>query len=115
MDNLLQQNEMPDWFSYPENFSRVIDLELINLEPWVMLLGSELRARYQGLKSRYPERELIPFAKRIDNDDIVCWEKGKSDTIMLIHDYASVGYEQRGEFDDFWLWFKSAIDDLVNF
>jgi hypothetical protein len=115
MDRLLSADEKPSWFVYPDEFNRTVELGLINLEPWSVLFGSELREKLQGLRIRYPERELVPFAQRQDNDDVVCWEKGDSNKVVLIHDYASPGYEQRRVFDDFWLWFKSAIDDMIYF
>lgn len=53
---------------------------------------------YNGMKERYPNRKLIPFAKRTDNDDTACFEIGKEGTIQLIHDFATEGFEQRKEF-----------------
>lgn len=50
---------------------------------------------YSGMKKRYPNRKLIPFAKRVDNDDTACFEIGKGSKVQLIHDFASEGFEQR--------------------
>ena len=47
------------------------------------------------MKKRYPNRKLIPFAKRVDNDDTACFEIGKGSKVQLIHDFASEGFEQR--------------------
>ena len=115
MEELLGEKEKPSWFSYPQEFSRVMDLGLVNLEPWIFIFGDELKERLQGLQSRYPDRHLVPFAKRIDNDDIVCWEKGEANAVFLIHDYASSGHEQRHRYDTFLMWYKSAIDDMIYF
>ena len=31
------------------------------------------------------------------------------------HDFASEGYEQRKEYDDFWAWLEAAISELIEF
>lgn len=94
---------------------RVVSLGLLNIEPWQILHGSVLQERFKGIRSRYPSRDLVPFAARVDNDDVVCWDGQAPGKICVIHDYASVGFEQRAEFDDFWDWFRAAIEYLVNF
>lgn len=43
----------------------------------------------------HPNRCLIPFAKRDDNDDIACFELGKGESVIIIHDFASHGFEDR--------------------
>lgn len=35
------------------------------------------------------------------SDDIACWERNKNEKIIIIHDYASEGYENVREFDNF--------------
>ncbi|KMT61624.1 hypothetical protein X559_2041 [Paenilisteria newyorkensis] len=35
--------------------------------------------------------------------------------MQLIHDFSSEGYEQRGEFEDFWVWVKEAVCDMIEF
>ena len=71
--------------------------------------------RLKGVTERYPNRKLIPFARRDDNDDIACFEVGKGEKVQIIHDFASEGYEQRNEYNDFWDWLKDAIDEMIEF
>lgn len=71
--------------------------------------------RNNGLKKRYPGRVLIPFANKGDNDDIACFELGKGEEVQIIHDFASQGFEQRGVYNNFWNWFKSAVNEMINF
>jgi hypothetical protein len=33
--------------------------------------------------------------------------------VAVIHDFASPGYEQRGELVDFSAWLRQAIEDLI--
>jgi hypothetical protein len=61
-----------------------------------------------------PQRVLVPFAKRQDNDDVACWDvpTGK---VAVIHDSADPGWEARGEFSGFYAWLRQALDDLIEF
>lgn len=65
------------------------------------------------MSERYPNRKLIPFAKRTDNDDVACFEIENPGKVEIIHDFAEPGWEQRVEYPDFWNWFKSAIDEFI--
>jgi len=33
-------------------------------------------------------RRLVPFARRDDSDDIVCFEVGQDERVFIIHDFA---------------------------
>jgi len=116
MADLLSVEDMPAGFWYPPSFVRVVELGLTNLEPWHVLEGSFLRQRWLGLAQRYPERTLIPFAARQDNDDVACWEPVRDDrTVVIVHDFASPGWERRQEYPDFFSWLRQAIEDLIEF
>jgi hypothetical protein len=58
---------------------------------------------------------LVPFAKRDDSDDVACWEKGSLSKVMIIHDYASSGWEQREILEDFWTWLRKAVEETIFF
>ncbi|CUP87219.1 hypothetical protein BH721_03430 [Clostridium baratii] len=55
------------------------------------------------------------FAKRDDNDDIACFELDKGESVQIIHDFASIGYEQRKEYNDFWDWLEEAIKEMIEY
>jgi hypothetical protein len=114
MADLLGVSDLPDGFSYPPEFIRVVELGLVDLEPWWILVGDLLRERTAGLAKRYPERRLVPFARRQDNDDVACWDLD-SGKVTVIHDFASPGYEAREVLDDFYSWLRGAIEDLIAF
>ena len=111
----LDKVKLPEWFEYPKPFKRVVRLELVDLEPWYIMNGARVEALMQGLKTRYPTRDLVPFARRGDNDDVACWERGKGEAVVLIHNYASPGHEDRGVFPTFWDWFRSAVEEMIEF
>lgn len=115
MKKLLAVNELPEWFSYPPEFIRIVDQGLIDFDPWIIMENERLRNRYEGVRKRYPARDLIPFARREDNDDIACWEKGKPGKVVIIHDFASDGYENVEEFGNFWDWLRSALEATINY
>ena len=114
MAHLLRPDELPVGFSYPREFLRIVELGLLDLEPWRVLHGNLLRSRCTGLRRRYPERTLIPFAIRQDNDDVACWEVG-SPGVRVVHDFADPGWEDRASFPSFYAWLRAAIDDLIEF
>ncbi|WP_461163203.1 hypothetical protein [Arthrobacter sp. R4-81] len=115
MDNaLLAREELPPGFDYPPEFLRLIELDLLTLEPWWVITGENLRTRYVGLKERYPQRRLVPFARREDNDDVACWDL-ETGQVSIVHDFASPGWERREEYADFSTWLHVAIDDMLEF
>lgn len=110
---LLNQMELPKGFEYPPEFLVVIEQKLLDFDPWIIITGDRLKTRFSGLKDRYPERELIPFAKREDNDDLACFEKDKG--VVIIHDFASSGYEGGRNPILFWDWLRTAVEDMIEY
>ena len=114
MADLLRTTDLPKGFEYPPEFIRVVELGLQRLEPWWIIDGGLLRDRYTSLRKRYEKRSLVPFATRQDNDDVACWDLDAGN-VAVVHDFASPGFEQRGEFRDFYEWLRQAIEDLITF
>jgi hypothetical protein len=112
---LLNKTELPDGFVYPEAFLRLIEQNLIDLSPWIIDSGNSLKLRHSGLKKRFPNHTIIPFARRLDNDDIACWLEGDNQTVFVIHDFATNALERKKKFISFWAWFKTAIDDMIDY
>ena len=105
---------MPEWFTYPKEYLRVVDLKLTNIEPWFFLEGKQLEERFRGLQTRFPGIKLMPFARRCDNDDVACWaESGGNLKVYVVHDFSKDGWNKRTEFADFWSWYHQAIDDMI--
>jgi len=115
MNDLINKNNLPEWFEYPNSFLKIVEQNLIDLSPWHILTGELLKSKVQGLKERYPKSSLIPFARRYDNDDVACWEKSDPTKVIIIHDFASEGWEKRQTYDDFWSWFRNAIEEMIEF
>ncbi|MBC7532849.1 MAG: hypothetical protein H7318_14850 [Oligoflexus sp.] len=111
---MLKAEMKPDWFEYPNEHLRVIDLKMTNLDPWFFLEGDQLEERKKSMADRYPRAEIIPFARRGDNDDVACWEKsGGNLKVYVVHDFSSNGWDKRQEFEDYWSWYRGAIQDMI--
>jgi hypothetical protein len=113
--DFLRDDELPVGIRYPGAFTRLVTRGITFLEPWNILQGDRLRQRHRGLRERFPARTLVPFARREDNDDVACWEAGKGDRVVRIHDFSKAGTENRGEFPDFYAWLRQAVEDLIEF
>lgn len=113
--DVLGQDELPPGMRYPGAFLRLVGRGLTQFEPWWVLDGEHLRNHLRGLKERYPKRTLIPFARREDNDDIACWEDGRGDQVVIIHDYAEIGREERRLYPSFYDWLRQALEDMIEF
>ena len=114
MKDKIEKGYLPDWFVYPNDFKTFLSKGNMDFTPWHILLPDSVKEEYEGLKERYPNRTLVPFAKRQDNDDVACWEKDIP-KVQIIHDYASPGWEQRKIFNNFDEWLRSAIDEMLQF
>lgn len=57
-------------FQYPASFLKAINLNLVDFEFWYLMTKEQVSKRINGLLKRYPNRKLIPFARRDDNNDI---------------------------------------------
>jgi hypothetical protein len=113
----LDWNNVPNWLALPPEYLRLLRLNIVNLEPWHLLDASTAARRTQGLQHRYPDRKLFVFAERRDCDDVACWEEGQAGRVRIIHDFATTGWEERGNrgFDSFWDWFRAAIEEMIEF
>lgn len=113
--DLLEPDETPSWFRYPTGFQAAVDGGLSDIGPWQVLGGEWLRVRHLGLQKRFPDRDLVPFARRLDCDDVAVWERGSLPTVCVIHDFAAPGWEAVATYDDFEAWRRSAEIEAVDF
>lgn len=111
---LLPDKSLPKGFKFPAEFLFLVDCRIVYFPPWQLLSEKWTQFHYDGLRGRYPKRRLVPFARRLSSDDIACWEDGNNQQVVVVHDHASAGWEDRGErYPSFWSWFKSAVDEMI--
>jgi hypothetical protein len=106
MISILEDNEKPCWVQYPKEYIELVKNGMDEFLPWYLMDGEQIFIRYKGLQNRYPSRNLFPFARDDNSDDVACWEKDKPGKVILIHDFASSGFENKMEFDSFSEWYS---------
>ncbi len=110
-----RRRDLLDGFAYPPEFLKVVRLGLLDLEPWYVLRGERLRELHDGLARRYPTKRWVPFARRQDCDDVACWSRDGTPRVVVVHDFADPGWEERRNFATFWDWFRQAVEDMIEF
>lgn len=112
---MLDEKKLPTWLTIPGEYSRIVDLKIVEIDPWYLYEDDdEWAERVNGLKERFLNVELIPFARRADRDHLACWEKsGGSEKVFVINDYSSLGWKNKQVYSSFWDWFKDAIDEMI--
>lgn len=112
--DLMTPAHLPVGFTYPAELVRVVEHGLVDLEPWNILTGERLAQKHLGLRKRYPSASLVPFASRTDNDDVACWDmdlpRGR---VVIIHDWASPGWERGAELHSTTSWIRQAVEDFI--
>lgn len=102
-------------YEYPTAYKKIIELNLVDFDIWYLIEEGQATRRFYDLKKRYPNRRLVPFARRDDADDIACFEIGKGEEVQMIHDFTTEGYEQRGIFVDIWDWIEFAVKEMISY
>ncbi len=115
MITIVPNSELPSWLEYPEGYLRLVNQGVTDLTPWHIIGMERVVNRMSGLCSRFPNRNLFPFAIRQDNDLIACWEKTTPGKVVVIKDFATPGWEGFSAYDSFWHWFRAACNDMIDF
>lgn len=103
---------LPSGFIYPSSFLEFISKkEIPDLDPWWFIYEFEELSKkwFLLLKKQYPTRNVVPFAKASNNDDIACFDgtdKSGDPKIFIIHSFASPGWEDRGSVKNFNEWLE---------
>jgi len=114
LEYLLDPTELDIGINYPGGLLRAVDQGLVNLTPWHIMQRDLAKKRFQGVRQRYRVM-YVPFARRQDNDDLACFDPARPQRIFIIHDFAPEGAQEYREFPSFWDWFRSAVEDMMEF
>ena len=103
----------------PDGYGRVIQRDMNHIDPWRFIETSEeVNDLFETMTELYPDAVYLPFARRMDNDDIACVVIKNTDyapnSIVRVHLFASEGYEVDEHFTDFWAWFRTAVNEMVD-
>ncbi len=110
---LMDVTDVYPGFMWPYPLRKAAELDLDDLDRWWLLPADFARSYFESMSERYPDRKVIPFAKCSYNDDVACFEADQGGRVFIVHDFASPGWERRQEYADFWEWFQSAIDEMI--
>ncbi len=111
---LFAEQSLPKGFKFPRAYLDFVSRKPIpDLEPWWFLCEFKENADYwfDELKRQYPNRCLIPFAKKADSDDIACFDgadQSSEPAVYYVHAFASPGWEDRGSVINFSDWLARA-------
>jgi hypothetical protein len=109
--DLFTPEELPSWFEYPEDFVHEVESGLYDVGHWQILIGDRLRLRHGGLAQRFPDQELVPFARRFDGDDVACWSKKSMPMVQVVRDFSAPGWEERQSYASFQSWHAQALQE----
>ncbi len=114
-ETIISEELLPANFKYPKEFLWLLERKVGELTPWILLESEFIIKRYNSLKERYPARHLFPFAYRQDCDELACWDLNDSLKIKVIEDYSRANPAEDVVYNNFWDWFRTAIEDMIEF
>ena len=112
-DYLLSDGDRPGWLTYPPEFVALVRSGRVKLVPWHLDTARGSLITHRRFKSHLG-RELVPFASRQDREDFACFEKGKGQAVMIIHDNTGPGYEDEGSYPSFADWLREAEEEAAS-
>jgi len=104
---LWPDDSKPTWLEYPLEFIQLIEAGRTDFTPWYLCNSETAQLYLEHFKSRLG-RDLVAFAVRQDREDFACFEKGKGQQILIIHDNTTPGWEDEGSFPTFADWLKDV-------
>jgi hypothetical protein len=112
-DYLLSEDSKPDWLCYPPALVELIRSGRFKSVPWHLSKVEAVRWDLAHLNKRLG-RDLVTFAYRQDREDLACFEKGKGDAVMIIHDNTDPGWEDEGSYPSFADWLRAAEEEAAS-
>ena len=110
---------MSDNSALPALYDHMIECGIVDLDPWAVLRGDVQSRRAQHIEQVFPGWGIIPFARRLDNDDVACWTGSK---VVVVDDW-DVWPDENGapkrhvarEYASMEEWFLAAAQDFIEF
>jgi hypothetical protein len=106
-DHLLPERERPSWLNYPTELVEMVTSGRLHLVTWRISEVASVRDamfRHQW----YLRRDLVTFAHRIPSEDVACFEKGKGQQVVIIHENTTRGWEDEGSYPSFSAWLTAV-------
>jgi len=112
---ILETGNLEFIFDYPEALERLVALKLINFDLWYLMSKEQSMVILRQMKMNCNRKDLIPFARRGDNEDVACFEIGNNEKVVVLRNCEHLGYRPRQVFDSVWDWFRDAIEIMIAF
>ncbi|MBS1786236.1 MAG: hypothetical protein JST85_00860 [Acidobacteria bacterium] len=119
----MRNEQIPDFsFFPPPGYLWLIDRGLVGFDPFSGLQPWHYLDKKNSfsVNERWPgkdllDTDLIAFAKRQDSDDLACFKVHISEAvaIVIVNGWTSNGYDIITEYQSFWEWLKSVVDDIA--
>ena len=105
-------------YHLPKAYFRVHELGLLNLDIWRFIQDKdEFHALSTTIGKDYTSSILVPFARRVDNDDIACFVVSHRDysvnEVVIAHLYSGAEFEESARQKSFWDWFRLAVNEMI--
>ncbi len=99
----------------PSAFSRWLAAGEQEFGGWYLLAERGGAANRDKLTQLYPSRDILPFARRRDRDDVACLVRSDPEhprgSVVVIHEDAMPGYEVEAVFASLTEWFEQARNE----
>ena len=112
----LSDKNVPEGFIFPAKYLEFMasDPHPI-LGPWWFLCEYPKYADFwlNQMQTQYPSRQLVPFAKMENTDDLACFDasiKTDDPIVFYVHANASPGWEDRGHVKNFEEWLRAETE-----
>ena len=105
----------PAGFVPPMQFVETMVAGFPDIDPWMWLpeLSRSMPFWSKTLRTQFPYRVLVPFAKDQASDDVFCFDGNDASgdpAVLMIHTFTTPGWEYRGEWTSFGDWSLDAQD-----
>jgi hypothetical protein len=111
---VLRNDELPEWFAYPARLRSVVNQGLADFHPWHLLRPETALVRLKGLSGRFPDVNLLPFARRTDGDEIARFLESELGSGVVFEDF-NQPFRINKRFPSFEDWVRAAIEDMLTF
>ncbi len=85
-----------------------------SIAPWEMLSDADITTQTARMRARWPERNLIAVARRLDKDAVACFDKGTDGTakaVVVVEDLDAADGPAERHYKGFGDWFDAALAD----
>lgn len=113
-DYILDRAHRPSWLEYPNGFRFLSSQGLVRFGQWELLTGATALTFSESLVDRY-HRQYFALAHRRGSDDVACLESNSGEAVKVINGYTQPGQQVTEALPTFWDWFRSVVDDMIDF